>query len=324
VPKGLYFPTERRKFVHRIFGPVPSRRLGRSLGIDVIPHKTCSFDCVYCECGATTNKTCKREEFYPLEELLEELDERLSSMEVRPDYLTLSGAGEPTLYSRMGELIRRAKEMTGLPVAVITNSSLLHMEDVRRELMEADVVLPSLDAARAESFIKINRPHRRCDLAEIMQGLKTFLSGYKGKVLFEVLLIDGYNTEPEDLEALKEFLDSVRVDRIQLNTVVRPGTIRELKALGSERLEEIREFFGPKCEIVASGYTSAKGKETDTEIEEILSLLKRRPCTLEDIHNSTGIPIPGLIKTLDELIEKDEITTNVFNGKTYYTTEAKD
>ncbi len=304
--------------MHRVFGPVPSRRLGRSLGVDVIPHKTCTFDCVYCECGATTEKTCERKEFFPLEELLSELRIRLSEMQVKPDVITLSGAGEPTLYSRMGEFITRAKEMSGLPVAVITNSSLMQREDVRDELMDADIVLPSLDAALERSFTRTNRPHRDCKLPGIIDGLRTFLDRYTGKVLFEILLVEGYNTSDEDLTALKNVLDTLRVDTIQLNTVARPGTIKELKALDDGELERIRDFFGPRCEIVSSSYQSAIGKESEEDAQSIITLLERRPCTLQDIHNSTGIPIPGLIKLLESLKGTGRIDSTDFNGKIFY------
>jgi len=304
--------------MHRIFGPVPSRRLGRSLGVDVIPHKTCTFDCVYCECGATTNKTCERKEFYPLEELLQELRMKLSSMHVLPDVITLSGAGEPTLYSRMGEFIEEAREFSGLPIAVITNSSLINREDVAEELKKADIILPSLDTVVERSFRRLNRPHRDCRLEDIVEGLRKFLDNYSGKVLFEVLLVEGYNTSKEDLSALKEVLETLKVDKIQLNTVARPGTIKKLKALDDKRLEEIKEFLGPRCEIVSSSYHSKIGEEMEDSINIIITLLKRRPCTLDDIHNSTGLPVPELIKLLGELERTKRVETTEFNGKIFY------
>ena len=172
----------------RIFGPVPSRRLGRSLGIDVVPYKTCSFDCVYCECGATTEKIFERREFVPLRELLGELGTRLAEMPEPPDVLTLSGAGEPTLYRSMGGLIVEAKKMSGLPVAVITNSSTMHLPDVRKELYETDIVLPSLDTALEETFLRINRPHPACSLEDIIRGLEEFCRNFTGRVLLEILV----------------------------------------------------------------------------------------------------------------------------------------
>ena len=159
-----------------------------------------------------------------IEDLIDELRDSLAEITVPPDVITLSGAGEPTLYSRLGELIDSAKRMAGIPVAVITNSSLLFMPDVREELWRADIVLPSLDAALAGPFRRMNRPHPEITLARIMEGLGEFLDGYEGKVLFEILFLDGYNTDDEDLLALSSFIKQHRIDSIQLNTAIRPGT----------------------------------------------------------------------------------------------------
>ena len=302
----------------RVFGPVPSRRLGRSLGIDVIPYKTCTFDCVYCECGRTTDKTCRRREFYPLGELLEEIDRRLSEMPEKPDVLTLSGAGEPTLYLRMGELITELKRMSSLPVAVITNSSLLARSDVRDEMLEADIVLPSLDTAIEETFRVINRPHDECRLKDIIDGLERFLRSFTGKVFFEILLVDGFNTDEENLSALRETLKSFRLDRIQLNTAVRPGTENGIEPLEPEPLEDIRAFFGRKCEVIAGTPASVPGREDQAIREEVVSLLERRPCTAEDINISLGIPVPGVIKLVSSLSKEGKITSESHGGKTYY------
>ncbi|NQT19895.1 MAG: radical SAM protein, partial [Planctomycetes bacterium] len=151
-----------------IFGPVPSRRLGRSLGVDVVPLKTCSYDCIYCQLGNTTCKTVERKEWVPLDDVVLELKDRLSS---RPDYITLSGSGEPTLYSRVAELIDRIKVMTDVPVAVLTNGSLLWQEEVRRQLMKADLVIPSLDAGDEVMFRLVNRPHEDVSFERMLAGL---------------------------------------------------------------------------------------------------------------------------------------------------------
>jgi len=302
----------------RIFGPVPSRRLGISLGIDVVPYKTCTFDCVYCECGATTDLRVERGEFFPLEEVVEELTDALAEMHSPPDVITMSGAGEPTLYSRLGELIDSAKEAGGLPVAVITNSSLLGDPGVREEVARADIVLPSLDAAMETAFKRINRPHPSCDLGSIMEGLGSFLDDYEGTVLFEVLLIEGYNTGDEELSALAGFLSRHRVDSVQLNTAVRPGTEKGIRPLTRERLESICEWFGPDCEIVASA--GARTTHEDfAAAGRILRLLERRPCTAEDIRNALGIPAPGLAKMLGVMLEDGSVVAEEHAGGTYYT-----
>lgn len=160
-----------------VFGPVPSRRLGRSLGVDLVPFKTCSYDCIYCQLGRTTNKTIQQKEWFPLDEILSQLTEKLY---LKPNYITLSGSGEPTLYSKCDELIRKIKKITDVPVAVLTNGSLLWMPQVRASLMDADLVIPSLDAGSAELFNYINRPHADISFKNMLCGLIEFGGNIKG------------------------------------------------------------------------------------------------------------------------------------------------
>ena len=302
----------------RIFGPVPSRRLGASLGIDVIPHKTCTFDCVYCECGRTTDKTCERREFCAVREVLDDLEAHLSRMKEKPDVITLSGSGEPTLYLPMGELIGEIKRLTSLPVAVITNSSLLWKSEVRDELARADVVLPSLDAADDDAFRRINRPHELVSLPRIIEGLERFLKDYRGTVLFEILLIDGYNTDDQNIEALKAALGRLRADKIQLNTAVRPGTEREIEPLDDISMRRIRNLFGPRCEVIASARTTRMRHEESNLEETILSLLERRPCTTEDLHRALGMSVENAESTVRKLIASGTIVERRVGGKRYY------
>jgi len=306
----------------RIFGPVPSRRLGRSLGVDVVPYKTCTFDCVYCECGATTDLTIERREFFPLELILDELRDSLSEIITPPDVITLSGSGEPTLYNRLGDLIDGIRKAARVPVAVITNSSLLFMREVRDELGRADIVLPSLDSALAGPFSRINRPHPGITLDMITEGLGAFLDGYGGKVLLEILLVEEYNAGDEDLEALASFIGRHRVDSIQLNTAVRPGTMSGISPLSRERLEAICGLFGPRCEIVASVGTRASHEEF-ASTERILSMIERRPCTALDIHRALGIPLQGVVKLLGVMIEDRSIRSDVHDGETFFTAKER-
>jgi wyosine [tRNA(Phe)-imidazoG37] synthetase (radical SAM superfamily) len=305
--------------VKHIFGPVPSRRLGRSLGIDVIPYKTCSFDCVYCECGTTTVMTCERDEFFPLSELLGELEARLCEIPSKPDVITLSGAGEPTLYAQMGELIMEAKRISGLPVAVITNSSLLGQPEVREELLEADIVLPSLDTADEETFQSMNRPHPVCGLASIINGLERFLKRFDGTVLFEILLLDGINTDDANLDKLENVLSRFRTDSIQINTAVRPGTVPGIKPVAPEELGRIAARFGPRAEIIAGASLVPPGREDRAVEEKILSLLKRRPCTASDVSGSLGISIPETAKVIGRLLETGLIREDLHDQERFYT-----
>jgi len=306
-----------------LFGPVPSRRLGRSLGIDVIPHKTCTFDCVYCECGATTKRICEREEFFPLSDLLDELEKGLSGMRSMPDVVTLSGAGEPTLYERAGELIREAKRLSGIPVAIITNSSLLDRADVREELLEADIVLPSLDTAAEETFQLLNRPHESCSLASIVDGIETFLKQFRGTVLFEILLLDGFNTDDGNLSALKEITDRLPLDSIQINTAVRPGTEKGIGPVAPAELERIAARFGPRAQIIAGKRTQAAGREDRAVRKTIIALLRRRPCTTLDIFNALGIPVPETAKILEQLANEGIVAADRHGDGLFYTTVEK-
>ncbi|HUV36941.1 MAG TPA: radical SAM protein [Patescibacteria group bacterium] len=303
--------------MQRIFGPVPSRRLGRSLGIDIIPYKTCTYDCVYCECGATTDKTCERREFFPLDGILAELDERLSQIPDKPDYLTLSGAGEPTLYLRLGELILEVKRMSSIPVAIITNSSLLDSAAVRDEMLHADTVLPSLDTALERTFNRINRPHERCDLHGIIDGLERFTADFAGTILLEILLIDGFNTDTENLAALRDVLKRLRVDAVQLNTAVRPGTERAIVPLDKRALEEAGGCIAPNCEIITE--TTARTDREDRAVrEQIIALVARRPCTAEDLHRALGVPMPGVAKLLSRLAGEGRIAPQRQGERTFY------
>ncbi|MCK4751009.1 MAG: radical SAM protein, partial [Bacteroidales bacterium] len=234
-----------------LFGPVPSRRLGMSLGVDLIPHKVCSLNCIYCECGGTTKLTLDRSEYVPVQDVLQEIG-YFFEHNPDPEYITFSGAGEPTLHSRMGEVLGFLKNLRPeLPVAVLTNGTLLSDPSVREELMMADVVLPSLDAATEKAFRKINRPLRDFRIADYVDGLIQFKKEFKGAVWLEVLILPGYNDDTENIMALKKAIQSIGPDRIQLNTLDRPGVIEGLQPASREALEKIAGEWdqGDVCEV---------------------------------------------------------------------------
>jgi len=286
-----------------LFGPVPSRRLGMSLGIDLVPHKVCSLNCVYCECGRTTNLTTDRKEYVSYDEVTGELEHFLKNHPA-PDWLTFSGAGEPTLNSRIGEVITFAKDrFPDLRIAVLTNGTLLSDPEVRKEIRNADLVLPSLDAASETVFRKMDRPWHGIRLDEYIQGLVDFKKGFKGEFWLEVMILPGYNDAPDELQRMKEAITRIRPDRVQLNTLDRPGTVDQLRAANRMELQHIIDFWQlPDVEIIASVQkrTSLTSYREDTETA-ILETITRRPCTLEDLEKIVGLHVNEINKYLGVL-----------------------
>jgi wyosine [tRNA(Phe)-imidazoG37] synthetase (radical SAM superfamily) len=307
-----------------IFGPVPSRRLGRSLGIDLVPYKTCTFDCIYCDLGRTTHKTITRQAYVSSEEIQGELELNSSVLEKKPDFITLSGSGEPTLNTDIGEIIRRIKEITSTPVAILTNSSLLSLDEVRRDLSEADVVLPSLDAITPALFEYINRPHPSLRIEEIISGLIQFRKQYRGQIWLEVVFCRGINDDKEEIERLKGVIERIQPDRVQLNTPVRPPAEEFAYPLTTTQLEEIRKKLGDKAEII-SEFGAPLGEEFNSVKDtEILNLIKRRPCTTEDISKALGLRIDEVVKHLDHLTKTGAIRYRMYEHRCYYENVATD
>ena len=292
-----------------LFGPVPSRRLGMSLGIDLVPHKVCTFNCVYCECGVTTKLTLERREYIPADEVLSELSGFLRD-NPKPDYLTFSGAGEPTLNSGIGRVLAAIKrEYTDIPAAVLTNGSLFSDPVVREELLPADLVLPSLDSASERTFRRIDRPHRGVDLEVYIQGLVDFRREYSGKIWLEVMILPGYNDNRDDLSLLKEAILRIGPDKVQLNSLDRPGTVKDLRTADEQTLGTIIEYWGlNNVEIIAAPPARKKTRAYRTDMESaIVETLKRRPCTLPDLVGILDIHENELNKYLGVLESSGQI-----------------
>ncbi len=291
-----------------LFGPVPSRRLGMSLGVDMVPHKVCSLNCVYCECGRTTDLTTGRKEYISYDEVVREVAHYLKH-NPNPDYITFSGSGEPTLNSHIGDVLHFIKTESSVPVAVLTNGTLFNDKAVRRELLEADVVLPSLDAAEEVAFRKINRPWHKLNIPEYINGLVDFRKEYGGQIWLEVLIIPGLNDTPENLQALKEAFLKILPDEIQLNTLDRPGAVENIRAATRKELQEIVDFWDlPQVKIIAAAPDRKKIITYRDDMESaILETIKRRPCTLEDLHKILGLHLNEVNKYLDVLEEEKKI-----------------
>lgn len=303
-----------------LFGPVPSRRLGMSLGVDLIPHKVCSFNCIYCECGKTTNLTTERSEYVPVKEVFNEL-KHFFSHNPAPEYITFSGAGEPTLHSGMGEVLSFLKtNWPDIPVAVLTNGSLLSDPAVRSELAGADVALPSLDAATAKAFRKINRPPGWIKLDAIIDGLIDFRKEFGGEIWLEVFILPGYNDSVENLKALRTAFQNIGPDRIQLNTLDRPGVISELRPASRTELEKIaRDWDLKNLEIIAPAEERKHVQSYRTDVENaIRETLSRRPCTLGDLEKILGIHMNEINKYLGAMEETGIIETSRQERGTFY------
>lgn len=281
-----------------------------SLGVDLVPHKVCSLNCVYCECGATSRHTMDRKEYVPLEELFAEAKDFFDHQH-DPDYMTLSGAGEPTLHSGLGRVIAFLKDLRpGVPLAVITNGTLLSDLQVREELMRSDLVLPSLDAATEGAFRKINRPYRNYSVKAHIDGLMQFVREYRGKVWLEVLVLPGYNDGDENLAELEHVIRELGPERVQLNTLDRPGVLKGLRPASRALLERIAASWNlPDVEIIAPFREKHRpeGFREDTGAA-ILETLSRRPCTLEDIREILGLPELEINKYLGDLEARGKVS----------------
>ena len=299
-----------------LFGPVPSRRLGRSLGVDLIPRKTCPFDCIYCEVGPTSNQTETRLD-YGAEAIVAELSAFLKGGAPELDFITLAGSGEPTLNLGLGSIIRRLKEMTAIPVAVLTNGALLHHPEVRRELQAADLVLPSLDAAREQAFKNVNRPLPGYPLSRLLEGLEAFRREYPGRIWLEVLLLKDLNDSEEDLEALRYALRTLAPDKVQLNTMVRPGRCGQAQPLSFEALAAIASTLEGEVEVIAS-CKHPRQAAAPADDATLVSMLARRPMTAVDLAGVLGLPLPLVQGQLQRLEEAGQISCNYFHNEDFY------
>lgn len=303
-----------------LFGPVPSRRLGMSLGIDLVPKKVCSLNCVYCEVGKTTKLTVDRIEYVKYDRVIAELKQFMSS-KPKIDYITFSGSGEPTLNSRIGDVLDFVKtNYPKIKTALLTNGTLLFDKKLRAELLKADVILPSIDAASQAAFEKINCPQSTLKIDTYIQGLIDLRKEFKGKIWLEIFLLKDYNDSKEELDLLKNTILKINPDSIQLNTLDRPGTIAGLVPLSKGELQEIVDYWNlPKVEIIAAAQERTAVDSYSGDIETaILETIARRPCTLDDLHHFLGIHVNEINKYLGTLEAKNLIETIQLERGVFY------
>lgn len=299
-----------------IYGPVPSRRMGISLGISPIPKKYCNYSCIYCQLGRTKNLTNKRSEFFDLKEILREFED-ISQKDIYYDVVTIVGEGEPTLYSELGKLIKKVKAMTDKPVAVITNGALMYDERTRKDLMKADIVLPSLDACNENMFTRINRPSRSINYKNMIEGLMEFSNHYRGQLWLEIMLIKGYNDSVDDLIDFKRILSRIKYDKLYINTPVRPPAESFVKKIDNEKMELAVEMLEGISidQLVSYGFYS----EVEDDIEAVLSIIKRHPMNqfeivsfLEKRGNKNTMEIFEKLSYIDEVEVVEYMNYNTY------------
>ena len=305
-----------------VFGPVPSRRLGLSLGVDLIPFKTCTFDCLYCEVGKTTSKTLEPKSLVSVRELVHEIKKKL--LKSKPDNVTLAGSGEPTLHSRIHEVISSIKEVTETKVALLTNGSLFWKEEIRQRVLKADIILPTLSSVFEDTFRMIHRPHPGLDVSTVIDGLERLRQDYNGLIFLEVVFLKGINDTENEVEGLKNVIERINPEKIQLNTVVRPPADKRAVSLDRKRLEEIKVFLGERAEIIAGVSVEAKKGKADTLIRDLLDMVKRRPLRSIDIQNAMGLSSRDVEDLVKGLLIKGYISRQAHSGEIYYLSNGKD
>lgn len=306
VPRGFKY----------VFGPVPSRRLGLSLGCDLAPRKVCSYDCVYCQVGRTDRLTTGRASFVPVGELLAEIKAKIEAGP-RPDFVTLSGSGEPTLNTALGEIIAGIRRITDVRVAVLTNGSMFSLAEVRAACAGADVVLPTFDAADEETFRAIHRPAPDVTLENVTEGLAAFRREFKGEIWLEVFLIAGVNSDEEHTRRLGALIERIAPDRVQLNTAVRPTADAGVRALTEEELAGIARLLGPKAEVIAD-FKRPKAEGGGAREADVLDMVRRRPVTLGDIAAGLGVPAAEAGRCVAGLVSAGRVVVEERGGKEYY------
>jgi wyosine [tRNA(Phe)-imidazoG37] synthetase (radical SAM superfamily) len=290
-----------------LFGPVLSRRLGLSLGVDLLRYKTCNLDCVYCELGNTRCKVCARDRFVPPDKVLREIKSRA---EEDFNHLTFAGSGEPTLSLDLGDIINRSKEMVNVPVAVITNSTLLTSKKVREEVTAADIVLPTLDAATQATFQKINRPPNDLRIEQIIEGLRAFRAEFSGEIWLEVMLVKDVNDH--EAEQIAQAVESISPDRVQLNTVVRPPAEPVLPLKEAEMIEILNVF--PEAEIIPDW----DWRVPENMERKLLEILSANHCTIDELAHLAGLEKSAAIKYAIILERNGKIKRHLLSGKHHF------
>ena len=304
----------------RVFGPVLSKRLGNSLGIDVIPHKTCSYNCIYCQLGSEENTITDLTNYYSVDEIIYELKEALLNNK-NIDYITFTGSGEPTLYKDLKKLIYEIKQITDIPVCIITNGSLLYKQEMRSNLLLADLIIPSLDAGNEETFKLIDNPNKEIDFDKMVEGLIEFKKVFKGEYWLEIFLLKDINDNEVELDDIIKIVKRIKPDKIQLITATRRVANEKAKALSDEELKKIKKYFNSKCDIEIDIPNISENHKGNTRIlteDDIVNFLIRQPDTAYIIAKSFNENERKVKELLDLLIKKNKVREEIVNGVVSY------
>jgi len=301
-----------------LFGPVPSRRLGRSLGIDIIPHKICTLNCIYCEVGRTTSCVVKRDRYDDADSIIAEFRENYPHLKDDLDIVTITGAGEPTLNLDLGYIIQNVKKISEHPVAVLTNSTMFTDDAVQSELMHADVVVPSIDAVSEDVYRKVCAPERSLDIHAINEALVEFSHKFDGKILIEVLLCEGINDTMEEFEKIASVIKRCRYDLVQLNTVHRPPAFSRAKTVSEKTLLDVALYFkseGINVEPAGNYIKELSGGElTVSRLERLISM---RPCSIDDISRVFGVDTSAADSVIAK-IDSSRLKISEHNAEKFY------
>ena len=309
-------PIDTMMDYRHLFGPVPSRRFGRSLGVDLTPYKTCSFDCIFCQLGRTTNKTVARREYVPTGEVIDELGDWLKSGS-SADYITLSGSGEPTLHSGFGDILEFIRGTGTVPAVLLTNGTMFYLPEVRNAAVLANVVKVSLSAWDQLSFEQINRPDGALTLEGVVEGIRSFRSEFTGKLWVEVFFVQKTNTARADASGIADLVKTIGPDRVHINTAVRPASEQCVVSVPRKDLKELTALFDPPAEVIAE-FSSGISKFTEATESDILAMLQRRPCTMEQIGQVFAMHRNEVSKYVGKLTREGRIQKQTRGENTYY------
>ena len=303
------------KYKH-IFGPVQSRRFGRSLGVDLTPGKTCTMNCVFCQLGKTETLTAERREYVSTAEVLSEL-EHWAKHGGTADCVTLAGSGEPTLHLQFGKVLRFIRQNLELSAILLSNGSTFHDPEVRAAACEADIVKLSLSAWDQPSFERINRASPRVPFERIVEGQKAFRAEFTGELRLEVFVIEGINSGVEDMAKIAALAAEIRPDVVQLNTAVRPVAEPAAIAASVDQMQRLARVFEPPAEVIAAFPPTVHG-HMEASHKAVLALLTRHPATAAEIAASCGVPEEEAGRILTKLVDDGKVATDERTGGTYY------